>query len=183
MAAPPKIFDRVLLRQRLKRAAARLGDHDFLLREVAGRMAERLQDVPRTFKAVLAIGGPLTELAALYPDAAITRAARWAAPDASLVLDEETLPFKPHSFDLVAVLGGLHWVNDLPGCLVQIRRILRPDGLFLGALAGGTTLYELRQAFLEADSLNTGGVSPRVAPFADVRDLGDLLQRAGFAMP
>jgi SAM-dependent methyltransferase len=97
--------------------------------------------------------------------------------------DEERLPFAGERFDLVASLLALHSVNDLPGALVQIRRVLRPDGLFVGALLGGATLTELRQAFTQAEAELDGGVSPRVAPFADVRDLGGLLQRAGFALP
>jgi SAM-dependent methyltransferase len=101
----------------------------------------------------------------------------------AVAADEEWLPFAPESFDLVVANLSLHWVNDLPGALVQIRRALKPDGLFVGALLGGATLTELRQAFTQAEAELEGGVSPRVAPFADVRDLGGLLQRAGFALP
>jgi SAM-dependent methyltransferase len=97
--------------------------------------------------------------------------------------DAEWLPFAPERLDLVVSLLALHAVNDLPGALIQIRRALKPDGLFIGCLLGGATLTELRQAFTEAEAEMEGGVSPRVAPFADVRDLGGLLQRAGFALP
>jgi SAM-dependent methyltransferase len=99
------------------------------------------------------------------------------------VADEEALPFAPGTFDLVLSALSLHWTNDLPGALAQIRGVLKPDGLFLGALFGGDTLKELRRALTEAELEIAGGASPRVAPFADVRDLGALLQRAGFALP
>jgi SAM-dependent methyltransferase len=97
--------------------------------------------------------------------------------------DEEALPFADESFDLIIAPLTLHFVNDLPGALLQIRRCLKPDGLFIGGMFGGATLQELRRAWLEAESEISGGASPRVAPFADVRDLGGLLQRAGFALP
>ena len=106
-----------------------------------------------------------------------------AATGVAVVGDEEALPFRDASFDLAVSLLALHGVNDLPGALVQIRRALKPDGLFLGCVLGGATLTELRQAFAAAEAEVEGGVSPRVAPFADVRDLGALLQRAGFALP
>src|SRR4029079_8732319 len=101
----------------------------------------------------------------------------------AIVADEEALAFRAVSLDLVVSALALQFVNDLPGTLVQIRRALKPDGLFLAALVGGETLTELRQSFAAAESETTGGISPRVAPFADVRDLGALLQRAGFALP
>jgi SAM-dependent methyltransferase len=105
------------------------------------------------------------------------------APGLSLVADEEILPFAHGAFDLIASCLTLHWVNDLPGALVQIRQALKPDGLFIAVLFGGTTLAELRQSFLAAEAEVESGASPRVAPFADVRDVGDLLLRAGFALP
>ncbi len=101
----------------------------------------------------------------------------------SILGDEERLPFSGERFDLAVSLLSLHSVNDLPGSLIQIRRALKPDGLFVGALLGGSTLTELRQALTQAESEVEGGVSPRVAPFADLRDIGGLLQRAGFALP
>ena len=100
-----------------------------------------------------------------------------------MVADEEFLPFAPGRFDLVLSAMDLHWVNDLPGTLIQIARILRPDGLFLGALLGGATLWQLRQTLAAAESEIDGGLSPRVSPFADLRDAAGLLQRAGFALP
>jgi len=105
-----------------------------------------------------------------------------AEPDI-IAADEESLPFGEAVFDLVTSVLSLHAVNDLPGALVQIRRSLKPDGLFVAALFGGETLKELREAFAQAESEISGGITPRVAPFADVRDLGALLQRAGFASP
>jgi SAM-dependent methyltransferase len=103
--------------------------------------------------------------------------------DPDLVLDEEALPFAPESLDLAVSLLGLHWTNDLVGALIQIRQALKPDGLFLGALFGGETLTELRQALLQAEDEVTGGAGPRVSPFADAFDGAALLQRAGFALP
>jgi SAM-dependent methyltransferase len=102
---------------------------------------------------------------------------------AALVSDEEWLPFADQSLDLIISCLNLHWVNDLPGALTQIRRALKPDGLFLGALFGGETLKELRHALTESELANEGGMSPRISPFTDVRDAGDLLQRAGFTLP
>ena len=107
-----------------------------------------------------------------------------AAEDTSLIVaDDEALPFTGESFNLVTSVLSLHAVNDLPGTLVQIRRTLKPDGLFIGAMFGGETLKELRHAFAAAEAEISGGASPRVSPFADVRDLGGLLQRAGFSLP
>ena len=180
---PPQIFNRALLRQRKVRTMAAAGAHDFLFREVGERLLERLGEINRRFDRVLALGEPINGLKAALPGANLIHAWNRPSPRRDLVLDEEYLPFKPASFDLIVALGSLHWVNDLPGCLIQLRHCLRPDGLLLAAMAGGNTLQELRQAFLEADLEVGGGASPRIAPFADVRDLGGLLQRAGFAMP
>ncbi|GAB4145471.1 MAG: methyltransferase domain-containing protein [Sphingomonadales bacterium] len=180
---PPQIFDRALLRQRKARTMTAAGAHDFLFREVGDRLLERVGEINRRFDQVLVLGEPIAGLETALPNARLVRAWNRPGPGRDLVLDEEYLPFKPASFDLVLALGGLHWVNDLPGCLIQLRHCLRPDGLLLAAMAGGNTLQELRQAFLEADLEAHGGASPRIAPFADVRDIGGLLQRAGFAMP
>jgi SAM-dependent methyltransferase len=189
------IFDRVLLRRRRDRAAAGLGDHDFLFAEAAERLADRLDDVTRKFPLALDLGchdGTLARILAgrggietlvqcdLAPAMARAAAANGAA---TLAADEEALPFAHASFDLIVSVLGLHWVNDLPGALIQIRQALKPDGLFLGALLGGETLTELRTALMEAEIAEEGGVSPRVAPFAELRDAGGLLQRAGFALP
>lgn len=192
MHASPHVFDRRLLRRRRDRAAAGLADHDFLLREAAERLADRLDDVTRRFPLALDLGCHTGQLGAALAgrggietlvscDLSQGMARRVAAP--SLVADEEAPPFAEASFDLVASNLSLHWVNDLPGTLLQVRRILKPDGLFLASLLGGETLHELRRAWLEAELAEEGGAGPRVSPFADVRDLGALLQRAGFALP
>jgi SAM-dependent methyltransferase len=109
------------------------------------------------------------------------QAARNGQP--SLAAADELLPFAPESFDLAVSNLSLHWVNDLPGCLLQIRQTLKPDGLFLAAMLGGDTLQELRDVLLEAELAAHGGAGPRVSPFVDLRDAGGLLQRAGFALP
>jgi SAM-dependent methyltransferase len=178
------IFDRVLQRRRRARALA-AGPADFLLTRAVEEMAERLDAVLRPFTAIADLGTPMPELAArlgeIYPTARVTRAASLGKAD--VIGDLEFIPFARDSFDLVVSALALQDVNDLPGALAQIRRALKPDGLFLACLLGGATLKELRAALAEAESEITGGVSPRVAPFADVRDMGALLQRAGFALP
>ncbi|MFG1377588.1 methyltransferase domain-containing protein [Xanthobacter autotrophicus] len=186
--APHLVFDRPLLRRRLERAA-RLGPEPFLLERAAEDMADRLAAVKRQFETAVDLGTPTDALArALDGHAAIGHLFR-AAPlaqglaAAGVVADEEALPFAAGSLDLVVSALSLQSVNDLPGVLAQVRRALKPDGLFMAALLGGGSLSELRQAFAMAESETTGGLSPRVAPFADVRDLGALLQRAGFALP
>jgi len=187
----PLIFDRALIRQRRRRAAG-LRPATFLLDRAATDLAERLGTVLRRFSLALDLGTPgeavrvaLAGLGSVNKivgaDAMPARGGTLATP--LVAADEETLPFRDAAFDLVVSALALQFVNDLPGALVQIRRALKPDGLFLAALVGGETLTELRQAFAAAESEIEGGVSPRVAPFADVRDLGALLQRAGFALP
>jgi len=158
-------------------------------------LADRLDDVTRKFPRALDLGCHGGEMAAalrgrggietLAQCDLSTAMARQAAVNghATLVADEELLPFAPESFDLVISNLSLHWVNDLPGCLLQIRHCLKPDGLLLAAMLGGDTLQELRQSLMEAELAEAGGVSPRLSPFADLRDAGGLLQRAGFALP
>ena len=187
----PMIFDRALIRRRRKRAEA-LRPATFLLDRVADDLAERLAAVVRRFELAVDLGTPgaavRTALARLGSVGMIVTAD--AVPDSGaarnerfVVADEEALPFRDSSLDLVVSALALQFVNDLPGVLVQIRRALKPDGLFLAALMGGETLTELRQSFAAAESDVEGGVSPRVAPFADLREAGALLQRAGFALP
>jgi malonyl-ACP O-methyltransferase BioC len=190
-----RVFDRAVLRKHRDRAAPHFAAHDFLVREVAERLADRLSDVTRHFPLALDLGCHTGEMAdtlgnrggietLVQCDLSPAMAARAAAHGRpALAADEEWLPFADNSFDLVMSCLSLHWVNDLPGTLVQIRRVLKPDGLFLCAMLGGETLKELRQALAEAEIAEEGGLSPRVSPFADVRDLGGLLQRAGFALP
>ena len=189
MAESPAIFDRALLRQRRRRAAA-LGPATFLLDRVAGDLAERLATVLRRFDLAVDLGTPgdAVRTALMRLESVGRIVAADVMPDATrgeifVAADEEPLPFGDTTLDLVVSALALQFVNDLPGVLVQIRRALKPDGLFLAALLGGETLTELRQSFAEAESDIEGGVSPRVAPFADLRDLGALLQRAGFALP
>lgn len=192
----PIIFDRRQVRRQRDRAAANLAKHDFLLRESAERLCERLLDVTRTFPLTLDLGchgGELTSLlkgrfgietliaADLSP--AMAGKSRSGGATLAVAADEETLPFAEGRFDLVISNLSLHWVNDLPGTLLQIRRVLKPDGLFLASLLGGETLRELRQSLLEAELAEEGGAGPRISPFVDVRDAGALLQRAGFVLP
>src|SRR5271154_5588060 len=175
--AAPILFDRVLLQARQRRALKQ-GPVTFLLDRVAEDMEERLAAVKRDFAEVADVWTPCDALrkptghrfkSFTHVDLA----------DAS----QEVLPFQQAALDLVVSALAFQFVNDLPGVLAQIRRALRPDGLLLAAMIGGDTLTELRQAFAEAEAECEGGVSPRVAPFADLRDVGSLLQRAGFALP
>jgi ubiquinone/menaquinone biosynthesis C-methylase UbiE len=194
MAQSPVLFDRKLLRGRRRRALA-LAPSGFLLERVAEDAADRIAAVLRRFELALDLGTPGNALrralvasgkvgTVIAADALIDRGARDNSRSTlAVVCDEEALPIRDASLDLVTSGLSLQFVNDLPGTLVQIRRALKPDGLFLAALIGGDTLSELRQAFAMAEAEIENGVSPRVAPFADVRDLGSLLQRAGFALP
>jgi SAM-dependent methyltransferase len=190
----PRIFDRKLIRVRRDRIAASGAEAaaDFLLTRVAVDFAERLAIVRRDFPRAVDLGayhGVLSRHLRALPaigeiidvEASLAALAHAAGP--KVVADEEALPFAAQSLDLVVSGLSLHLVNDLPGALVQINRALKPDGLFLGALLGGETLKELRESWLVAETNLFGGASPRVAPFADVRELGGLLQRAGFALP
>jgi SAM-dependent methyltransferase len=191
MPEGPMIFDRALLRRRQRRAAA-LGPVTFLLDRAAADLGERLAAVLRRFDLAVDLGTPgaavrtaLGRLGSVGTVVAANAVFDRSAPRAEkfVVADEEALPFRDGALDLVVSALALQFVNDLPGVLIQIRRALKPDGLFLAALLGGDTLTELRQSFATAESDVEGGVSPRVAPFADLRDLGALLQRAGFALP
>jgi len=189
---PLLVFDRDTLLLRRARAARAWPRHAFLKQEIAGRLVERLGDVRRRFAVALDLGCHGDEVAAalagrdtverlVRSDIAISFARNARGP--AVVADEEALPFAPASFDLVLSAMTLHWVNDLPGALIQIARALRPDGLFLGAMLGGETLWQLRQALAAAESEVEGGLSPRISPFADLADAAGLLQRAGFALP
>lgn len=188
-----RIFDRPLLAHRRDRSADAGSDGDFLLRHTADDIAERLGFVRRTFPVVLDLGAGTGILGRRLKSAEIgaelvissdLSPRQVALADAPrIVADEELLPFRDASLDLVVSGLALQLVNDLPGTLVQIRRALKPDGLMLAAMLGGTSLVELREALVVAETETTGGASPRVAPFADVRELGALLQRAGFALP
>src|SRR5262245_22213517 len=187
----PLLFDRQLLRNR-RRRAARLGPVTFLIDRVAEDLSDRLAVVLRQFDVAVDLGTPTDAVARLLArnPAVGTLIATDAAADLlrqrsgpNVVADEEALPFRDASVDLVVSALALQFVNDLPGTLVQIRRALRPDGLLLAALVGGESLSELREAIAVAEIEIEGGVSPHVAPFAGVAELGTLLQRAGFALP
>jgi SAM-dependent methyltransferase len=181
----PLVFDRPLVRRRLSRALAQ-GYAGFLLDRAVEDLEERLAAVLRPFPLALDVGTPTPAAAeALRRSGRAGTVVRLSTvPELGGVLgDEERLPFGGEAFDLAVSLLALQGVNDLPGALIQIRRALKPDGLLMAALLGGGTLAELRQAFAQAEGELEGGASPRVAPFADLRDLGGLLQRAGFALP
>ena len=180
------VFDRPLLA--LRRAHAReRGAETFLLDHVAHDLAERLSVVLRKFELAADLGTPGDAVRDLLVERKLAARVIAAGPapqnGCAIIADEEALPFADASLDLAVSALSLHFVNDLPGTLIQIRRALKPDGLFLCALLGGNTLTELRQSFAAAEAEIEGGISPRVAPFADLRDLGALLQRAGFALP
>ena len=195
MSGPPRLFDRTLHRKRLDRAASGFAAADFLQRRAAADLVERLEVIMRDFPRAVdlsARNGALREALAESPaarrigvlvEADLSGAMLAGRGGPRVALDEERLPFAPASLDLVVSTLGLHWTNDVVGALVQIRRALKPDGLFLGALLGGSTLTELRQALTDAESEILGGAGSRVSPFADSRDAAGLLQRAGFALP
>jgi SAM-dependent methyltransferase len=186
------LFDRRVLRWPRARVAPALSGVDFLLREAAVRLVERLGDVRRAFPLALELGCHTGQLAAALRGTAqigqliqadlSDRMVR-QAEGARVVADEEALPFGPACLDLVVSCFSLHWVNDLPGMLAQARHALKPDGLFLAIMPGGTTLFELREALMRAELEIAGGAGPRISPFVDVRDAGMLLQRAGLALP
>jgi SAM-dependent methyltransferase len=176
-ATAPVLFDRYLLRSRLGRAQT-LGPATFLLDHVAEDMAERLNAVLRDFTSAADVGTPGDQVRDALA-ARLHQIARADLPDR----ESEPLSLQTESLDLVVSALAFQFVNDLPGVLAQIRRALRPDGLLLAAMLGGDTLSELRQCFAAAEAELEGGVSPRVAPFADLRDVGALLQRAGLALP
>lgn len=184
-----RLFDRPLIATRKARARA-IADigAQYLLERAADDLTDRLATVLRPFPLALAMshgGSALATRLAKVPSIGRCLSASLGelASEADVVIDEEWLPFAPASLDLIVSGLSLQFVNDLPGALIQARRALKPDGLFLAAVMGGDTLSELRAAFTAAEAELTGGVSPRVIPFADVRDLGGLLQRAGFALP
>ena len=195
MSAPPRLFDRDLHRRRLDRAAAGFAGARFLKDRAAADLVERLESIVRDFPLAVDLGARDGSFArALAASPAAARIGALIEADLSpvmladrgatrLQLDEERLPFADRSLDLVVSSLALHWVNDLPGALAQIRRALKAGGLFLAALLGGETLSELREVLLAAEAELTGGASPRVSPALDGRDGVGLLQRAGFHFP
>jgi len=170
-AARPPLFD-FSAKQRAQKRANHLAGDRFLDAAALDGLTDRLSAVTRRFERGLWIGDAV-------PDPIRPFAREWSCAD----FDAQEILGADGPFDLAASLFSLQWINDLPGALIQINRLLKPDGLFLAALMGAETLTELRNAFAQAEIQTRGGVSPRVSPFADVRDLGSLLQRAGFALP
>lgn len=194
------IFDRDVVRIHRNRAAritseGNYGDANFLFMEVADRLVDRLLDIQRNFETALDLGchsGEVSHWLDNHPDkvkhliqtdmapAYVKMAQKKAA---SFVSNEDALPIKPASLDLLITNMSLHWVNDLPGALIQIKQALKPDGLFLGSMLGGESLFQMRGAIMDAEIELSGGVSPRVSPFATIQDAGRLMQKAGFALP
>ena len=187
-----EIFDRNLIRLRRERVANTDTDIDFLERHVAEDLAERIETILREFKTVVDLGahrGAVSQAVGRLDNVGKVIALERAhgllknCKGLKVCCDEELLPLRPQSVDLVLSGLVLQHANDVPGTLMQIRQALRPDGLFLGVIPGGQTLHELRSALMTAEMELEGGSSPRVAPFGDVRTMGGLLQRAGFALP
>jgi NADH dehydrogenase [ubiquinone] 1 alpha subcomplex assembly factor 5 len=187
-----EIFDRQAVKIHRDRAAKDLPEFEFLLCEVADMVVDRLSDIRRSFPVALDVGCHTGQIAALLAGRGgietllqcdLSEQMVRRTSGLKIVADEEYLPIGDGMLDLVVSCLSLHWVNDLPGALIQLRRALKEDGLFLVAFFGGETLKELRQSLIAAESEITGGAGPRVSPYADVRDGGSLLQRAGFALP
>lgn len=192
VSVDPVVFDRRSVRLHRDRAADQFLQYRFLKEEAVEGLADRLLDIKRSFPMGLDLGCHDGTFAALVGTRGgigslvqmdMSRSMLGQTTGLRVVGDEEFLPFQANTFDLVVSALSLHWVNDLPGCLAQIRRILKPDGLFLGCLLGGQTLRELRQVLLKAELEVEGGVSPRVSPFIELRDAAALLQRARFDLP
>jgi SAM-dependent methyltransferase len=195
MIAPPRLFDRVLHRKRLDRAARGFSQADFLKTRAAEDVAMRLEAIMRDFPLAVDLaarngafraaleGSEARASVGHLIEADLSAAMLADRPGSRIVLDEERLPFAEGSLDLIVSALGLHWTNDVVGALIQIRRALKPDGLFIGAFFGGVTLTELRQSLVAAESEILGGAGSRVSPFADVADAAGLLQRAGFTLP
>jgi SAM-dependent methyltransferase len=190
MSAPPEIFDRRLVALRRQRAAPRVAEVEPILAPAAELLLDRLDDTTRRFTRALDLGGrgvvaPRLKARGIPFVVSMDLSPAMAARAGGLPVagDEEWLPFGEGAFDLIVASLSLHWVNDLPGALIQLRRSLAPDGLFLASLPGFGTLQGLRDALGAAETELRGGLSPRVSPFPGLRDLAGLLQRAGFALP
>lgn len=186
MSDPIEVFDRKAVRLHRDRAARSIEQVGEILRDCAERLLDRLDDTHRRFARALDIGGrgvvaPLLAqrgIAVVSTDLSASMAARNPGP--AVAADEECLPFAPASFDLAVASLSLHWVNDLPGALIQLRRALRPGGLLLASLPVLGTLAELRGALTEAEAMLSAGAAPRVSPFPDLQDCASLLLRAGY---
>ena len=182
-----KLFDRALYRMRRNRAVGQWHEYDFLKREAAARLGECLDEITRKFPLALDLGCHLGGLGRIVGERGSIE--HWVNCDMAenfrpqVVCDEEWLPFADNSFDLIVSLLSLHHVNDLPGALIQIRRALKPEGLFIAILPGAHTLKELRMSVTGASAEQGFGLSPRISPFVEIRDAGALLMRAGFSLP
>jgi SAM-dependent methyltransferase len=195
MPAPPRLFDRQLRRLRLARAAPGFEQVDFLHRRAAQDIVERLEPIMRPFSLAVDLAArrgsfaealaasPARERIGLLIQADESPAMLAGRGGVRIALDPEQLPFAEACLDLIVTALDLHWTNDVVGALIQARRALKPDGLFIGAFLGGATLTEMRQCLIEAETEIKGGAGPRVSPFADPADGASLLQRAGFALP
>lgn len=192
MTAIPQIFDRELVRKRRQRTSPHITQYDFLLKYVAEDLTDRLKIILREFPLALdfgahhgVVGAKIRTLPSVGKVIFLDSSAKLISQcDGERVqANEEFLPFAPNSLDLVVSGLSLQYVNDLPGVLLQLRQALKPDGLFLAAIVGGRSLWELREAFALGQTEVEGGMSPHIAPFIDVRDAGHLLQRAGFSLP
>lgn len=179
------VFNRQHLRQQRLRASANFEPHSFLFDWAAEQVTDRLQDIKKSFPTAIGIGNRVPEQfwQNLKNLKQIESLVVCDLAKAEVIADSEILPFKEGCADLVVSVLDLHSVNDLPGSLAQIKKILKPDGLFIGCLLGGETLYELRESLMQTDLEISAGASPRVAPFADTQSMGALLQRAGFSLP
>lgn len=184
-----RVFDRAAVRRHRDRAAGRVDAVQDVLRDMAERLLDRLDDTTRRFSLALDIGGrgvvaPLLRARGIDTVSCdLSPAMATRNPWPIVAADEEFLPFAPHSFDLIVASLSLHWVNDLPGTLIQARQALKPDGLFLASLPALGTLSDLRAELTRAEMALTGGASPRISPFPELRDCAHLLQRAGFTLP
>lgn len=196
-----EIFDRTAVSKHRFRSARQLSKHDFLFRETASQVVERIDDTDRSFALAVDINRRSPSATDILRTSACVQT--WivtcealntistnpsilkppSVNELNVIADEEFLPLGQGKVDLAVSIMSLHWANDLPGTLIQIQRALKSSGLFIGALLGGETLTELRQALVQAECEVEGGASPRVSPFIDVAQAGDLLARAGFTLP
>ncbi len=186
------IFDRNLIKQRREKAAADINNHDFIINHTSDYIVERLVDMQEKYPLALDLGCHSGQLGkkliennicddVVYSDLSTKMVQQ--AEGLKIIADEEFLPFAPRSFNLIASSMSMHWVNDLPGSLLQIRKCLKAGGVFMAAIPGIDTLKELRSCLMEAEMELTGGIAPHISPFADVKTMGQLLQRAGFNKP
>jgi SAM-dependent methyltransferase len=191
---PPLLFDRKLLQMRRNRSASNIHKYDFMVQRAFDDICDRVESVTRNFESALIIGGG-PSVQDMVKNRLLSKKLDWwvqgdistkiasALQTRAMVLDEERLPLAENCVDLVLAPLGLHWTNDLPGTLVQINTALKPDGFFATAMFGGSSLTELRQSLMAAETEIRSGASARISPYAGTFDLAALLQRAGFAMP